>query len=126
MIGNEYLKKIFEYCDENHALNHLLDLIKKSDDKFIQSIKDNPPDLDFCNQGELNFLIKVASIIDYKFQLKGIEVPDWLRDARLEYDKPYFHSRRICNIDKIKLIGKSPAPFRNRNVYFELESLERI
>lgn len=126
MIGNEYLKELFEHPDENHALNHLLDLTKKQDENFVQSIKDNPPDLDLCTQEELNFLTKVAAIIDYLFQLNGIEVPAWLRDSRLEFDKPYFHSRRISNIDKIKLIGKSPAPLRNRNVYFELESLKRV
>jgi hypothetical protein len=40
--------------------------------------------------------------------------------------KPYYHSKRITDFEKIRLMYISPAPFRQRNVYFDLESISRV
>lgn len=59
-------------------------------------------------------------------QLNDLEVPDWLRDKRLSFEKPYFHSKRINDFEKVKLQYTNPAPFKARNAYFDLHGIERI
>ncbi|NLY70599.1 MAG: hypothetical protein GX076_02795 [Clostridiales bacterium] len=125
MIGNNYLRKLFEYPDEDTSLNQLLELLKFKDKSFINSLK-NPIDIDKCTKEELDFLIKASALIDYYLQLNNIEVPDWLRDERLRFDKPYFHSKKLTDFDKVKLQYVNPAPFKARNVYFDLYGIERI
>lgn len=125
MIGNEYLDELYNNVDEDTSLNQILELIKSKDKNFIQSLE-KPIDLDICNPEELKFIIKVSAIVDYFFQINGIDVPEWLRDSRLKFDKPYYHSKRISDFDKIKLMYSSPAPFSIRNVYFDLSGLIRV
>ncbi len=125
MIGNRYLKDLFEYPDEDTSINQLLELLKSKDVDFINSLY-NPIDIDNCNDGELKYLIKVSALIDYYLQLHDIEVPDWLRDERLRFEKPYFHPKRISDFEKVKLQYTNPAPFKARNVYFDLYGIERI
>ncbi len=125
MIGNKYLKDLFEYPDEDISINQLLELLKSKDIGFI-NILYNPIDIDNCNDEEIKYLIKVSALIDYYLQLHDIEVPDWLRDERLRFNKPYFHSKRISDFEKVKLQYTNPAPFKARNVYFDLYGIERI
>ncbi|MEW6624394.1 MAG: hypothetical protein AB1420_14935 [Bacillota bacterium] len=125
MIGNKYLEILFEYPDEDTSLNQLLELLSSKDKIFIDSLY-KPIDLEACNDNEIIFLTKVSALIDYHLQLHGFEVPNWLRDEKLQFEKPYYHSRRISDFDKVKLLYTSPAPFRVRNVYFELEGIKRV
>lgn len=125
MIGNKYLKSLFEYPDEDTSINQLLELLKSKDMKFINSLYE-PIDLDRCNNEEIRYLTKVSALIDYYLQLHNIEVPDLLRDEKLRFEKPYFHSKRIGDFDKVKLQYTNPAPFKARNVYFDLHGIERI
>lgn len=125
MIGNKYLKDLFEYLDEDTSINQLLELLKSKDMDFINSLY-NPIDIDNCNDEEIKYLIKVSALIDYYLQLHDIEVPDWLRDERLTFEKPYFHSKRISDFEKVKLQYTNPSPFKARNVYFDLHGIERI
>lgn len=125
MIGNKYLKDLFEYPDEDTSINQLLELLKSKDMDFINSLY-NPIDIDNCNDEEIKYLIKVSALIDYYLQLHDIDVPDWLRDERLSFEKPYFHSKRINDFEKVKLQYTNPAPFKARNVYFDLYGIERI
>ena len=92
MIENKYLKDLFEYPDEDTSINQLLELLKSKDVDFINSLY-NPIDIDKCDEKEIKYLIKVSALIDYHLQLHYIEVPDWLRDERLRFEKPYFHSK---------------------------------
>lgn len=125
MIGNKYLKDLFEYPDEDTSINQLLELLKSKDVDFINSLY-NPIDIDKCDEKEIKYLIKVSALIDYHLQLHYIEVPDWLRDERLRFEKPYFHSKKITDFEKVKLQYINPAPFKARNVYFDLYGIERI
>ena len=79
MIGNKYLKDLFEYPDEDTSINQLLELLKSKDIKFLNSIYE-PVDIDNCNDKEIKYLTKVSALIDYYLQLNNMEVPDWLRD----------------------------------------------
>ena len=79
MIGNKYLKDLFEYPDEDTSINQLLELLKSKDIKFLNSIYE-PVDIDNCNDEEIKYLTKVSALIDYYLQLNNMEVPDWLRD----------------------------------------------
>lgn len=125
MIGNKYLKDLFEYPDEDTSINQLLELLKSKDIDFINSLY-NPIDIDKCSEKETKYLIKVSALIDYYLQLHGKEVSDWLRDERLRFEKPYFHSKKITDFEKVKLQYTNPAPFKARNVYFDLFGIERI
>lgn len=94
MIGNKYLKVLFEYPDEDTNLNQLLELLKTKDKKFITSLYE-PVDMDVCNDKEIEYLIKISALIDYYLQIHRIEVPNWLRNEKLRFERPYYHSKRI-------------------------------
>lgn len=125
MIGNKYLQELFVCPDEDSALNQLLELLKSKDAKLIDSL-DRPADLNLCNDEEIVFLTKAAALVDYYLQLHGIKVPAWIRDEKLEFDQPYYHSQRLSDFGKFKLQYTNPSPFKTRNVYFDLKGIERI
>lgn len=126
MIGNKYLRELFNYPDEDTSLNQLIELLKSKDSRFIDSLKNEPVDLDLCDDFEIKFLTKVSALIDYFLQLHNMEVPSWLRNEKLCFKKPYYHSKRITDFDKVRLQYTNPAPFRVRNVYFDLEGIKRV
>ena len=126
MIGNKYLEGLFNYSDEDTGLNELLDLLKYKDKIFIESLIKEPVDLNLCTVEEIEYLTKTSALIDYYLQMHGLVVPDWLRDKRLLFDKPYYHSKRLSDFDKFKLQYTNPAPFRARNVYFDLDAIDRV
>jgi hypothetical protein len=125
MIGNKYLQSLFEYPDEDTSLNQLLELLKSKDMEFIDTLNETV-NLDLCNNEELKYLTKVSALLDYYLQTYDIEVPDWLRDEKLKFDKPYYHPKRISDFERLKLQFTSPAPFRIKNVYFNLTGIERV
>lgn len=125
MIGNKYLQALFNYPDEDTSLNQLLELLKYKDMKFIDSLKESIS-FNLCTDKEIKYLTKVSALIDYYLQIHDIEVPDWIRDEKLSFDKPYYHSRRISDFEKLKLQYTNPSPFRARNVYFDLDGINRI
>ncbi len=126
MIGNKFLEDLFNYPDEDTSLNQLLDLLKYKDKSFIESLTKEPADLNLCTNEELEYLTKTSALIDYYLQIHGLEVPDWLRDKRLLFVRPYYHSKRLSDFDKFKLQYTNPAPFRARNVYFDLDAIDRV
>lgn len=126
MIGNRYLVDFYEYEDKDTGINQLLELLKYKDENFIKSLKENPVNLDKCTEGETNYLTIVSAIIDYYLQIHAIEVPGWLRDNRLAFKYPYYHSKRLTDFEKFKLLYSSTGPFARRNVYFDLKGVERI
>ena len=125
MIGNKYLKSLYEYPDEDTSINQLLETLKSKDMECINKLY-KPVDINECDSKEIEYLTKVSTLIDYCLQLKDIELPLWLRDERLRFKKPYFHPKRISDFEKVKLQYSNPAPFRMRNVYFDLEGIGRI
>ena len=126
MIGNKYLQTLYEYEDEDTSLNQLLEFLKCKDNSFIDSLY-KPINLKECNNREIKYLTIIAALIDYFLQIYCIEVPNWLRDEKLMFDRPYFYPRkRISDFEKVKLLYTNPAPFRNRNVYFDLNGIQRI
>lgn len=125
MIGNKYLQSLFEYPDEDTSLNQLLELLKSKDMKFIESLNE-AVNIDLCNNLELKYLTKASALVDYYLQIYDMEVPNWLRDEKLKFSKPYYHSQRISDFEKLKIQYTSPAPFRAKNVYFDLKGIERV
>jgi hypothetical protein len=125
MIGNKYIQELFKYPDEDTGLNQILELLKSKDIEFIESIR-QPINLDLCNPKEMEYLTKISALIDYYLQINEVEVPNWLRDERLIFEKPYYHSKRISSFDKIKLLYSTPAPFSARNVFFDLNGIKRV
>lgn len=125
MIGNKYLKALYNYPDEDTSLNQLLELLRYKDMKFIDSLNESVS-LDLCNEDEIKYLTKVSALIDYCLQIHELEVPDWLRDNRLRFSKPYYHSKRINDFEKFRLQYTCPGPFKARNVYFDLHGIQRV
>ena len=125
MIGNKYLQTLFNYPDEDTSLNQLLEMLKYKDMKFIDRLI-NPVDIDLCSEEEIIYLTKISALIDYYLQMHNIKVPNWIRNEKLQFDKPYYHSKRISDFEKLKLQYSNPSPFRIRNVYFDLDGIERI
>lgn len=125
MIGNKHLQALYEYADENTGLNQLLELLTYKDLEFINSLN-KPVNLDMCDKDEISYLTKVSALIDYFLQIHGLDVPDWLRDDRLQFSRPYYHSKRISDFEKFKLQYTCPGPFKARNVYFDLNGIERV
>ena len=101
-------------------------MLKYKDSRFINSLKKEDINLDLCTSDEIRYLTKVSSLIDYYFQIHELGIPKWIRDERLRINKPYYHSKRINDFDKLKLQIESPSPFRRRNVYFDLDSIARV
>ncbi len=120
MIGNKYLQALFDYHDEDNSLNQLLEMLKYKEAEFIESLND-PVELELCTDQELGYLTKVSTLIDFYLQTHKIDGPDWLRDEKLSFDTPYYHPKRISDFEKIKLQYTNPSPFKNRNVYFDLD-----
>lgn len=125
MIGNKFLHSLFEYSDEDTSINQLLEFLKSKDMEFIYSLNE-PVDLELCNNDELSYLTKVSALMDYYLQIYKMDVPSWLRDEKLKFEKPYCHPKRISDFEKFKLQYTSPAPFRSKNVYFNLDGIERV
>ena len=100
-------------------------MLKYKDMKFIDSLI-NPVDIDLCSEEEIIYLTKISALIDYYLQMHNIKVPNWIRNEKLQFDKPYYHSKRISDFEKLKLQYSNPSPFRIRNVYFDLDGIERI
>ena len=126
MIGNKYIDELFNYPDEDTGINELLELLKYKDPNFIYSLKMEHINLDLCTDDEIRYLTKVSSLIDYYFQIHELEIPKWIRDKRLQFDKPYYHLKRINDFEKLKLQIESPSPFRRRNTYFDLDAIVRV
>ena len=82
--------------------------------------------MDLCTHDEIRYLTKISALIDYYFQVHELEIPRWIRDERLQFDRPYYHLKRINDFDRLKLQIESPAPFRRRNTYFDLDAIVRI
>ena len=125
MIGNKFLNELFNYSDEDTSINQLLELLKYKDMKFIDSLYVQI-ELDECNEEEIQYLTKVSALIDYFLQLHELPVPDWLRNNKLSFDKPYYHSKHLSDFERFKLQYTNPTPFKARNVYFDLNGLERF
>lgn len=126
MIGNKYLQELFNYQDTDTSINQLLEFLKYKDSNFIFSLKQECVNLELCTYDEIKYLTLVSALIDYFFQLHELEIPDWIRDKRLEFDRPYYHTKRISDFDKLKLQIDSPSPFRRRNTYFDLDAIVRV
>ena len=125
MIGNKYLQELFLQPDEDTGLNQLLELLVAKDRGFIHSLNE-PVDMDLCTAAETAYLTKASALIDYYLQINGLPVPAWLRHEKLQFDRPYYHPRRLSDFAKVKLQYASPAPFRARNVYFDLQGITRV
>lgn len=126
MIGNKYIEELFNYSDEDTSINQLLELLKYKDPNFICSLKKEPINLELCTLGEMRYLTKISGLIDYYFQIHELEIPKWIRDERLQFDRPYYHLKRINDFDKFKLQIQSPSPFKRRNTYFDLDAIGRV
>ena len=125
MIGNEYLQELYKFSDRDTSLNQLLEFFKGNDKEFLESLVTSI-DLDHCTKEELEYLTIVTALIDYNLQINNLPIPSWIRDSRLNFVKPFYHSSRLSDFEKVRLLYTCPAPFKARNVYFDLAGLRRV
>lgn len=125
MIGNKFLMDLYAYPDRDTSLNQLLEQLNSKDRPFLDSLY-APMDLDVLTKDEQQYLTVISAIIDYYLQLYKMDIPDWLRNEKLCFDRPYFYSKRISDFEKFKLQYTLPGPFKRRNVYISLDGLKRI
>lgn len=125
MIGNSYLRELFQCPDRDASINQLLELIEHQDKDFIESLI-SPMELDTCSNEELQFMTIISALLDYKLQVHGVPVPAWIRDSRLCFAKPFYYTNRLSDFERVKLLYSCPAPFKARNVYFDLAGLIRV
>lgn len=110
MIGNKYLKNLYNYPDLDTSLNQLLELLLSKDPAFLESLS-VPLDIAALDKSERHYLTIIFAIIDHQLQLLQIPVPNWIRDRAFCFDEPYFHSRHLSDFDKVKLQYTVPGPF---------------
>lgn len=125
MIGNEYLRELYRYPDRDAGMSQLLEFLKGKDKEFLQSLEE-PIDLEKCSKDELDYLIMATALIDYSLQVNDLPVPSWIRDDRLRFHKPVFYASRLSDFERVRLLYTSPAPFKARNVYFDLAGISRV
>ncbi len=125
MIGNEYLQELYKFSDRDTSINQLLEFLRGNDKEFIDSLATSI-DLDHCTKEELAYLTIVTALIDYNLQINNLPIPLWIRDSRLNFVKPFFYSSRLNDFEKVRLLYTSPAPFKARNVYFDVAGLHRV
>ena len=53
---------------------------------------------DLCTHDEIEYLTKISALIDYYFQIYELGLPNWIRDERLQFDRPYYHIKRINDL----------------------------
>jgi len=126
MISNKYLNDLYNCSDENHALNELLNRLTLMSEAFVSMIQTEIPNIDILTEEERVFLTKASALIEHFFLLKKIDIPDWLEDDRLKLQDPFVFGAREKDIWFLKTILKSPTVFKEKNVYFDLDSLIRI
>ena len=73
MIGNKYIKNLFDYPDEDTSINELLELLKYKDLNFLDSLNKEDINLDLCTNEEIIYLTKVSSLIDYYFKSMNLK-----------------------------------------------------
>ena len=73
MIGNKYIKNLFDYPDEDTSINELLELLKYKDLNFLDSLNKEDVNLDLCTNEEIIYLTKVSSLIDYYFKSMNLK-----------------------------------------------------
>lgn len=125
MIGNNYLSDLYQITDLDTSINQLLEWLHFEDTDFLKSL-DVPLDLNVLTGDEQHFLTIMAAIIDYCLQLKNRPVPRWLRDDRLCFEPPYFHSKRLTDFEKVKIQCIVLGPLKARQVYIEPDGLKRV
>ena len=73
MIGNKYIKNLFDYPDEDTSINELLELLKYKNLNFLDSLNKEDINLDLCTNEEIIYLTKVSSLIDYYFKSMNLK-----------------------------------------------------
>ena len=96
MIGNKYLKNLYDYPDVDTSINQLLELLVSNDPAFLESLT-VPLEIAALDEAERHYLTIIFAIIDHQLQLSQIDVPNWIRDRFFCFDQPYFHSKRLSD-----------------------------
>lgn len=125
MIGNKYLKSLYNYPDIDTSINQLQELLSSKDSAFLESLT-VPLDVSALDEAERHYLTIIFAIIDHQLQLAQIDVPNWIRASAFCFDQPYFHSKRLSDFEKVKIQYTVPGPFRARQVYIDPDGLKRV
>lgn len=126
MIGDNFFRTLYEFEDENFAINELLNKLTDLSEDFISYIKNVKINKSDLTENEKNFLTKLTCLIEYFFIENNLAIPSWVQDDLYKLDDPFVFGARKKDIWYLKTILNAPTVFKSRNVYFDLSSLVRV
>ena len=108
MIGNKYLKNLYDYPDVDTSINQLLELLASNDPDFLESLT-VPLEIAALDEAERHYLTIIFAIIDHQLQLSQLAVPNWIRDRAFCFDQPYFIQKDSAISKRSRSSTPSPA-----------------
>ncbi|MEN8906599.1 MAG: hypothetical protein ABF289_11630 [Clostridiales bacterium] len=126
MIGDKYFMSLYNFNDENFAINELLNKLTELSDDFVNYINKTKITPENLNESEKIFLTKLTCLIEYFFRKDNLPIPSWVQDDSFTLKKPFVFGARKKDIWYLKTILNAPTVFKSRNVYFDLNSLVRV
>jgi len=123
MTGLNFLKS-YLHEDISYSILQLVDDFNAAPDKFLKQIEEKGKDINADKYSE--GLKVIIALVDHLLQVKGFDVPQWLRVDAFKMDKALYLSRASNGFDVARLIAHTPAPFKARNIFINPSSLERV
>lgn len=139
MTGNELLDYLLK-LDDDTSICELLELIRSNKENVIELVNKSNPSIDFNDKDLVIRVIKICTILEFKIGKLSLAVyrafcgnpngddilPSCLFDERLHLDKPLFVGKHLDEFTRARMFLLAPQAFLNRNVYFDLNGLERF
>lgn len=124
MTGNKLLDYLLSIEDEDTGICELLELLNKDRCLIIEMLTNSYPIIRYEDKNLVLNLIKICTILEFK--LDKSDLPCWVFDKRLYLDRALFVGKHLDDFTKVMMFIKSPQAFLNRNVFFNLNGLERV
>lgn len=124
MTGNRLIDYLLSFNDDDTSVCELLEQLKRNECDIIELCKESTPNLDSIDEGSILSIAKFCTILEYKVGLHRL--PSWVSDGRLYCKKALYIGSRLDDFTIAKMFLFAPQAFLNRNIYFNLEGLERF
>lgn len=124
MTGNRLIDYLLSFNDDNTSVCELLEQLKRDQCGVIELFKETNPNLDSLDEKSILSVAKFCTILEYKVGIKNL--PSWAMDKRLYYSKAIYVGDRLDDFTIVKMFLFAPQAFLNRNIYFNLDGLERV
>lgn len=123
MIGNRFIDELFNSnLDDDTCFNVLLEKLKNKDLSELVEFK-KPKTM---SDEEKAFEVKCVSLIHYFCNLYELDTPKWVYNNDYYLENPWFATRKLSDVDFVKMVFSNPFEMGKHNVFFDLRGLERI